>query len=497
MRPNNSLTHVALFAAACAGGGNPGTPSPDAAPTALIREDEIRSDLVALAGDHFRGREAGTLDELRASAWLAERARQAGMEPAGDDGTYFQFWPLKQVRLASTSTVTVGGTSLAFPADVIAFTLRTTTIDGPVALAGDGRPAALDGLDLEGKVAVVRMSPPARALPENISVRQFRYAMANVVERVPAIAAKKPLAIVLVADAVADSGWDFVTGLKGSYGLDYGESLLGVSPSVPVLWVHERSLPLLSAPAQRLKADLVAERFIFPSVNVVARVRGTDPALRDEYVLFSAHQDHDGIKAPVAGDSIWNGADDNASVSVGILAIGRAWARKPARRSALFVWHGAEEKGLLGSRYHAAHPVVLLGSIVAVLNADMIGGNSPDSAALLGVQPPHLNSQDLADMGLRANEQVGHFALDTLWDRPTHPEGWYFRSDHVPYARLGVPSLYFSSLPHPIYHTPLDDPAHINYAKVTRIARWMSATGWLAANTTARVRPIAAARVER
>ena len=221
-----------------------------------------------------------------------------------------------------------------------------------------------------------------------------------------------------------------------------------------MLWVHQDMLSRLAEPGQRLKANLMAERFTYPSVNVIAKVRGTDAALRDEYVLFSAHQDHDGIKAPIAGDSIWNGADDNGSVSVGILAIGRAWAKHPARRSALFVWHGAEEKGLLGSRYHVKNPVVPLSSIVAVLNADMIGQNSPDSAALLGVQPPHLNSRELADMALNANATVTKFALDTLWDRPNHPEGWYFRSDHVPYATAGVPSLYFSSLPHPLYHTP-------------------------------------------
>ncbi|MGE0556001.1 MAG: M28 family metallopeptidase, partial [Gemmatimonadales bacterium] len=269
---------------------------------------------------------------------------------------------------------------------------------------------------------------------------------------------------------------------------EFGESLIGPPPPLPVFWVRQASAPLFAATGRRFTARLVAERTTFPSVNVVARVPGSDPALRGQYVLFSAHQDHDGIKPAVAGDSIWNGADDNGSASVGILAIGRAWARHPAPRSALFVWHGAEEKGLLGSRYHAEHPVVPRDSIVAVLNADMIGSNSPDSAGLLGAQPPHLNSRELADLALQANEAVGRFALDSLWDRPDHPEGWYFRSDHVPYARLGIPSLYFSSLPHPRYHTPADEPDAIDYAKLTRIARWMYATGWAAATRADRVR---------
>ena len=493
----NYLLALVGFLAACGGGTAPGTASPSSDVISLIREDEIKSDLYTLAGDHFLGREAGTLDELKASAWLAEKARQAGLEPAGDDGTYFQWWPLHRVRLASTSTVSVGSTDLTYQKDVLVFSLRTAMVDAPIVMAGDGRAESIAGLDLEGKAVVVRMSAPTATLAPNVSLRPTRYAMANIGERVAGLAAKKPAAIVFVSDAVADSGWDFLANIKGTYGLDYVDRIFGMPAPVPTLWVHQNMLSTLGAPGQRLKATLIVERFTYPSVNVVAKVRGTDPALSSEYVLFSAHQDHDGIKAPIAGDSIWNGADDNGSVSVGILAIGRAWAKHPARRSALFVWHGAEEKGLLGSRYYVAHPVIPLSSIVAVLNADMIGSNSPDSAGLLGVQPPHLNSPELAEMAIRANESVGKFVLDTLWDRPSHPEGWYFRSDHVPYAQAGVPSVYFSSLPHPLYHTPKDDPEHINYSKLTRMARWMSATGWAAANADQRMKLLPGFKLER
>jgi len=478
-----SPLHLAglLLAAGCAGSAAlPGLE--------LIREDDLRADLEILAGDHFRGREAGTLDELRASVWLAEQARKAGLEPAGDDGTYFQFWPLRMVRLAPSSRIAVGGTALTLGQDALALSLSDLTIDAPIALAGDGRADALGKVDLTGKVAVIRMTPPDAPIPDEISIRPARYAFANIFERLASTAAKGPAAIVFVADAVADSGWDFVAALDAAYGLEFREWLIGPRPPVPVIWVRQASAPLFSSSGRRLTARLVAERTTFPSVNVVAQVPGSDPALRGQYVLFSAHQDHDGIKAPVAGDSIWNGADDNGSASVGILAIGRAWARHPAPRSALFVWHGAEEKGLLGSRYHAEHPLVPRDSIVAVLNADMIGSNSPDSAGLLGAQPPHRNSTDLAEMALQANETVGHFALDSLWDRPDHPEGWYFRSDHVPYAQLGIPSIYFSSLPHPRYHTPADEPDAIDYAKLARIARWMYATGWAAATSAERVR---------
>jgi Zn-dependent M28 family amino/carboxypeptidase len=163
----------------------------------------------------------------------------------------------------------------------------------------------------------------------------------------------------------------------------------------------------------------------------------------------------------------------------------------------LFVWHGAEEKGLYGSRWHAARPTVPKEKIVAVLNGDMIGRNNPDTAALLGSIPPHRNSTDLVRMAHEANARVTHFAIDSTWDRPEHREGWYFRSDHLPYARENIPALFYSSNLHPDYHTPRDGPERIDVHKLTRIAHWMYATGWLAANAAQRPRVDPGFRLER
>jgi Zn-dependent M28 family amino/carboxypeptidase len=203
-------------------------------------------------------------------------------------------------------------------------------------------------------------------------------------------------------------------------------------------------------------------------------------------VLYSSHQDANGVRLLVPGDSVLAGADDNASVSVAEFAAARAFVAQRPKRSLLFVHHGAEERGLLGSRYHSAHPVVPLAQIVAVLNGDMIGRNHPDTATLLGAQPPHRNSSELVEMALQANTATGRFVLDTLWDRPTHSEGWYFRSDHLPYARLGVPALMYSTNLHDDYHTAGDLPERIDYAKLTRMARWMYLTGWYVANAPRR-----------
>lgn len=457
-----------------------------------IKESEIKSDLFTLAGDGMRGREAGTLDEMRASAWIAERARAAGLQPAGDDGTYFQWWNLRRVRQSTASTVLIDGQPLALWKDIALTTRFDRSFEGPLVWVEAQNPEALATQDLRGKVAAIKMRPPANAPARNVSLAARRYATAalnywstgfrNMRERAP-------IAVVIVADSMGDAGFDAVSinAMRGTYSVDTGAENRPTGDALPVMWVRSSHESHLRG-AKQLKAQLVTESFLYPSVNVVAKVPGTDAQLRNEYVLFSAHQDHDGVRAPVDGDSIYNGADDNATVAVAVLAIGRAFAAQPGRRSALFVWHGAEERGLLGSNYHADHPVVPRESIVAVLNADMIGRNHPDTAALMGVNPPHRNSQDLVNMALEANRTISKFVIDSSWDRPDHPEGWYFRSDHLPYAYYNIPSVYFSSLLHADYHTPRDEPKYIDTAKLTRITRWMYGTGWSAANAAQRPR---------
>ena len=464
----------------------------------LIREADVRRDLFALAGDAMRGREAGTIDELRASGWVAERAREAGLEPAGEDGTYFQWFTLRRTRQSTSSRIAIDGATLELWRDVSVLGLSDATIDAPITWIDAATAADSSGPSLAGMVAAVLLvgsdAPPAEdALAARRWIGQAPQRLAR------PLLARGAAAVLIVSDALADRLFELgaTNTLRGRYAIDDGGPARGPARSDQPVLLMRNSWAERIRSASRFTGRFAIDAFDYPSVNVVARVPGTDASLRDEYVLFSAHQDHDGVRAAIAGDSIWNGADDNATVAVAVLAIGRAWAQDPGRRSALFVWHGAEEKGLFGSRWHSAHPLVPKESIVAVLNGDMIGRNAPDTAALMGSIPPHRNSTDLVAMAIQANDRVTRFAIDSTWDRPDHPEGWYFRSDHLPYARERVPALFFSSNLHPDYHTPRDNPDRIDTDKVTRIARWMYATGWLVANTTDRPRIDPDFRLER
>ena len=453
-------------------------------PSALsaIKRDDITRDLEAMASDAMRGREAGTIDEMRASMWVADAARQAGLEPAGLDGGWFQWWNMRRIQQSASSRVTIGDRALTLWKDVIVRTPNEMSVDVPIVDAD--RASAAERF--EGR-AVVAMLVPVDANRWG-SLKEYRDGSAGAARQAQALLARGAAAVILVADATTDKVFDYFASasMRGSYGLDTVGAVTRPRAVAPVFIVRSASDAVARAPGARLAADLRVDSYIYPSVNVIGRVRGTDAKLRDEVILYSGHQDHDGVRYPVDGDSIWNGADDNVTVDVAMLAIARAFARQPGKRTAMFVWHGAEERGLLGSRWHAAHPVVPLAQIAAVINGDMIGRNSPDSASLLGSQPPHRNSLPLVQMAIDANTLVGKFVIDSTWDRPTHPEGFYFRSDHMPYARLNVPAIYFTTTLHSDYHTPRDEARNIDKAKLTRMAQWMYLTGWTAANAPQR-----------
>ncbi len=465
---------------------------------AAIKRADLERDLYAMAGDGMRGREAGTPDEMRASIWVAEQLRKIGAKPLGQDGSYFQWFNMVRTRVSTVSTTgAVGDKPLVVWKDFVPLGSANADVSAPVVWVGTGADSTID---VRGKIAAVQIiAPSPSTIRTTTNSAEVRYATAAIAAATQRVQRRGAVAIILVADSITDVAFEGLGVLRerGTYDVDGGAPRFAGQATQAARPQDARTAPtpaflVRGTTAAALKAGgsvemhVRVEHFTTPSSNIVGVVRGTDPKLRDEYVLYSSHQDHDGVRFVIDGDSVWAGADDNGTVSVALLAIARAFVKQPGKRSVLFVYHGAEERGLLGSRYHAAHPVVPLQSIVAVLNGDMIGRNHPDSASLLGIQPPHRNSTELVDMALRANTLTGAFKLDSIWDRPTHPEGWYFRSDHVPYARLNVPALMYSTNLHPDYHTPRDKPSAINYPKLTRMTQWMYLTGWYVATTPKR-----------
>jgi len=352
--------------------------------------------------------------------WIADQLRKIGVQPMGDNGTYFQWWQMRRTHIGAGSAVRVGNHAFTMWNDVLATGNNEADVNGTTVWAGDGSDTTID---VRGKVAIVQLNsqpgpPPGRGIRQPDYYRDANRAIGA---QGGAVAARGAVAVILVADEKGDRAFEAVKQLRirGQYAVEglaggrggRGAGAAGGAPigtgaycggpalaandagggrggrggggaagaagaagaggrggapgaggrggapaGVPVLFVHASMLNELRADGKSVAIRLFRESFTVPSVNIVGIVKGTDAKLTNEYVLFSSHQDHDGVRYNFDGDSVWHGADDNGSVSVALLAAARAFVKQPARRPALFIYHGAEERGLLGR--HVRLPAV-------------------------------------------------------------------------------------------------------------------------------------------
>lgn len=451
-----------------------------------ISEKNLRDDLIAQAGPHFRGRDGGTIDELKAAMWTAKRMQEEGFEPAGDDGTFFQFFSLMRHRITPSSSIRIGDKALALWDDVLITQTAPAEVNASILYIGKAGEADLNQIDVKGKAVALHVVPDGINL--NVSLPEWRYSRYVMNKYGNDLIERGAVAILFIADEYGEHSWPYVqaNNILGTFDIEGGARAAAPKAAPPIMWLHPDAGEWIKTEGLELHASLRVESFTYPSVNIIGKIPGNDPILSKEYVVLSGHTDAHGIRNVINNDSIYYGADDNASVNVAMFATAKALKKSPGKRSALLIIHGAEEKGLLGSRYFTSHPTIPLASIVTILNGDMIGRNNPDSAAILGSQVPHQTSATLTKMAYDANAEGPQFKLDTLWDKPEHIEGWFFRSDHLPYARLGIPSLMYTTLLHPDYHTPQDSPENIDYKKLKKMTDWIYRTAWKVVNADQR-----------
>ena len=488
MKTMKLFTMLALFLAAAA------TSQVKPPLVSAIKMTDLKTDMYQLAADQFWGREAGTLDELKVSMWLANKAAETGMKPAGENGTFFQFFELYRHQVAPQSYITLNAKPLKIWKEILVADVVNAKYNGEIVFAGKTEPEDLAKFNISGKVVAIDVSDKNIAKDMTLFERRYPgFVRTKYYKSVENLGAK---GIIFITDDISEKSWPEVVPqmTRGQYGTEgLREKVVN---NLPVFWIHRANEDWVRNRAS-IDFNLISETYRYPSVNIIGKIEGTDPVLKNEYVLISGHQDHDGIRHPVKNDTIYNGADDNASTCVAMLAMARAYKKQPGKRSILFVFHGSEERGLLGSRWHAAHPVVPKESIVAVLNGDMIGRNNTDEAALLGGTAPHKNSDDLVKMAEEANNESTKFRYLRDWDLPEHPEYFYFRSDHAPYARIGIPALFFTSVLHYQYHQPQDESENINFNKLYKMTEWMYRTSWKVANNPERPKLIKDFKLER
>jgi hypothetical protein len=481
----------ALLSAACASLAGCAGPSVSASSPALedtplsgaatITSEDFHDRISFLASDALQGRDTPSEGLNAAAAYLVSEYERLGLEPGGEDG-FYQWYPFPELALDTASAhfgTIAGGENrmLRYGTDFFLSAVPGGPADGrdmnharlvyvgaataelPAAdYSGAAPVVAVPGAyDRTWRLAVSRARSAAQAAgatalvvvaAEDFPAETFRMLAdrSKVAQR--RIPAEGEIPVVYLTHRAA-------AGIAGNAGLDL--AALNGSPPSPVAFEG------VDAHFAATAANLDAGR----APNVLAILRGSDPALRDEYVVVSAHMDHVGIGRPVAGDSIYNGADDNASGTTALVEIAEALASLPERprRSVVFLHVSGEEHGLLGSRWYSDHPTLPLAQTVANINIDMIARNSPDSVVVIGKDYSSLGQ--VVDAVAARHPEIGLVVSDDIWPE----ENFFFRSDHFNFARKEVPSIFFFSGVHEDYHQPSDEVHTLDTAKAARVAR--------------------------
>jgi hypothetical protein len=466
------------------------TTAPATAAVATITAADVARRIGIIADDSMLGRDTPSRGLELTAKYVADQFRSFGLRPAGDSGTFLQRYPITRRRFEAESsrvTLTAGGVEAEARFGRSARYLQGTVSDrpttGPAVLVGGGLdPDGVNRLALRDKVVLYPIDPGAGDRTMQVT-RALRLA--------------KPSAVVLVVNSPPEA---YAARIPTTSMPRTAVDLKLASP--PVVEINEAAV----APALRAaRVDLAAVRAATAPVyrelpgleltvalkdsvlqaltapNTVGILEGRDPALRQEFVVFSAHMDHIGI-TPGLADSINNGADDDGSGTAGVMELAEAFSRPGARprRSIIFLTVSGEEKGLWGSRYFSEHPPVPLKRIVADLNIDMIGRNWRDTIVAIGKEHSDLGAT-LARVN-RAHPELHMTAIDDRWPA----ERFYFRSDHYNFARKGVPILFFFNGVHADYHQPSDSPDKIDSEKESRILRLLYYLGRAVGDAPAR-----------
>ncbi len=495
----------------------PATTAPAAAAVVPpIDISALRADLTLFAADGFQGRLAGTPAARRAAEFIAERLTAAGLEPAGDSG-FFQRVPLSRQVFAPTTKFLVtsrGRASELKLGEDVAPILRVgeyhtqLSTEGELVFAGYALNAPqlgrtdLTGLNLAGKVVVFLGGAPPNA---DSATRARLESPEQLGQRLGAILNGGAAGVVIMAVGKLEDDFAAVASEVASGSLELGPGEAEPTRAVPmVMFARPRAgSPLLptgwptddnpQALSRHLTAKITLGRAQTASYNVVAVLRGSDPALSRSYVALGAHLDHIGVQPAAGRDSLVNAAADDGSGSILLDAIARALAASPERprRSVLFVWHTGEEAGMLGSEWFVTHPTVPIDSVVAQLNADMIGRNAPDSLMLVGPRAaPNGQSRVLGALVDSVNSALSRpFTINREWDSPDHPEQIYLRSDHYSYAKRGIPIVFYTTGLHEDYHKVTDEVSKIDFDKLSRVSDLIMRSALAVANRADRPRP--------
>ena len=488
-----------------------------------ITEDELRMHLEFIAADEFRGRETPSPELEICNLYLAGLAKRMGLKPLVQDGSYYQTIPVNVTSVSPANTrlrliSDEEGESIYYYSKSFGGSFRSSgTYSGDVVFLGFGLSDPEKGwddckeLDLSGKVVVIldarlpeshEMASTANRLwsrtyslrdkgaaavlsvvsPERESKKASgsdiffnipRGRMTDSYESQRSARSSRPATRPSAQDSPQRPPLPFA---QAEIGHDIASEILGLSKGElsAMFTAVSRGKQVPGKAFANMRAELKIEVETHPDTtrSVLGLVEGTDPELKNEYVVICAHQDHLGVR----NGEVMNGADDNGSGTVALIEIAQALMKDRPKRSIIIAWFTGEERGYIGSQYFLNNCPVPKEKISACLNMDMLCRNDRDSLFLVASD---LLSSELDGAIHKMNKKHKiNFAFDYTYSNRTHPQRVYYRSDQYPHIRFGIPSVWFFCGFTPDYHTPRDDLEFVDYKKMLKAAKLVYLTAY-------------------
>ena len=522
------ITAIVIMAAAAVLGAQPvAMPAAVRSAADAMSPEQLAWDLAFLASDELRGRNTPSPGFDAAADYIIRRLSAAGIAAAGDAASYRQHYELRETRVDTDgAAIEIGGARFAFGRD---FAMRSffAPIGGelPVVYVGHGwvvpdrKIDPYAGVEVRGKLVLVHGPLAAR----DVGVRQVGRVAVGAQSPFAAAAERGAVGILFVPQASELVRWEDVRrantvrrelepAVPSAYAATPITSVLLSPPLARTLLENEAvtadtatgaaggrypaSFQLKKTVTVRLP---IAATTVYRPYNVVARLEGSDPTLKNQTVTVFAHLDGAVGTRTVSGDGVYNSADDNASGSAALLSIAEQMAKAPRpKRTVVFVWDSGEEQGLWGTRWFVHSPPVPLSQIVAHFNVDMIGASRREGSSdarsarvternevfLIGPQTLSRQTSVLLD---RVNADYLKLRFNRSYDTP-ESEFFYPRTDAGPFLERGILTIGFTTGIHDRYHLPADEASALDPVQMHAIARTVLASVWMVADAAERPR---------
>ncbi len=433
----------------------------------FVQKPDVKMQIYFLAADEFKGRDTGTPHLDIAGRYIATWFMTNGIKPLPGYDDYFQTISFERISRPEEGIIALHDSSYQYGEDFISLNTARGEFTGPIIVLEHGMGEELDDADIDGKIVIVRPGAEGQMNPQQWFM--------TTEEKYNGLKEKGAAAVIELYDN-RQLPWNVLVQF-----LDDDRLAVAEGPDengereIPHIWMNSTTQDLHAAFSEIESSDVSISitgepSEILKSSNVIGYIEGTDPDLRDEYLLLGAHYDHIGIEeGQEDGNYIYNGARDNAVGTAGIMLAARYLALHPPKRSVIFAAWTAEEIGLLGSNYFTENSPVPLDQIIYNINIDGAGYNDTTKVTVIGLERTE------AEDDFRA--AAAAFGLEAIPD-PVPEQNLFDRSDNASFARLGIPaptySLGITAFDEEInryYHTVEDEPQTINYPYVTQYLR--------------------------